>query len=71
MKDNRFDDSQCEDFPCIPSHDYPLGVHCELCHEKFEEFFNEDDDEWQYKDCIRNEGLTFHPFCFKDFQVSV
>ena len=62
-------DQEVEVFPCIPSHNYPHGVHCELCHEKFEEFFNEEDDEWQLLDCMESEGHIYHPCCFKDLQV--
>ncbi|XP_026284259.1 uncharacterized protein LOC113210459 isoform X1 [Frankliniella occidentalis] len=54
----------------VPSQDFPYGTVCEVCRDKFEEFFNEEQDEWHLKDCICHEGLIYHPVCLKDYQMT-
>ncbi|KAK9886971.1 hypothetical protein WA026_019229 [Henosepilachna vigintioctopunctata] len=44
---------------------------CEVCGDKFEIFFNEDKEEWQFKNSIRFEDKLYHPICFEEYQQSL
>ncbi|CAI9726970.1 Hypothetical predicted protein [Octopus vulgaris] len=39
---------------------------CLVCKEKFTEFFNHDDGEWQLNDAIDIDGKTYHEICAED-----
>lgn len=43
---------------------------CEMCHDKFEAFYNDENEEWHLRNAIRVEGKTFHPICFEDYKPS-
>lgn len=45
---------------------------CELCLDKFEQFYNEDKEEWHLRMAIRSEedNKTYHPLCYEDYMVS-
>ena len=45
------------------------GAQCAMCHEVFEQFYNEDKEEWHLKDAIRVDEKTYHPICYEDFKV--
>ncbi|KAK9886934.1 hypothetical protein WA026_019193 [Henosepilachna vigintioctopunctata] len=44
---------------------------CEVCGDKFEIFFNDDEEEWQFKNSIRFEDKFYHPICFEENQKSL
>ncbi|KAL3266670.1 hypothetical protein HHI36_010832 [Cryptolaemus montrouzieri] len=44
---------------------------CEVCGDKFEIFFNEDKEEWQFKNAIRVDDKTYHPICYEEYQQSL
>ena len=66
----KFEETEEEEIQCVPSSEFPDGTICELCHDKFDLFYNHEKDEWQLKDCLVAEGLPYHPFCYKDYRVS-
>lgn len=43
---------------------------CEMCHELFEQFYNNEKDEWHFRDAIRvDDDKVYHPHCYQDLQV--
>ncbi|VDM97555.1 unnamed protein product [Thelazia callipaeda] len=50
----------------LPSDSVP-SKECGVCKEKFEEYWDEDDDVWKLRDCmLGQEGRIFHPGCILD-----
>ncbi|CAF1146773.1 unnamed protein product [Adineta steineri] len=41
---------------------------CYVCHDPFENFFDDNREEWCLKDAIRIDGRTYHPICYQDVQ---
>jgi hypothetical protein len=40
---------------------------CEICHEQLEQFWEEDEEDWHFKDTIRSsDGMLYHTYCFVD-----
>ncbi|XP_077983868.1 pre-mRNA cleavage complex 2 protein Pcf11-like isoform X2 [Glandiceps talaboti] len=39
---------------------------CDICQEKFDQFWDEDEEQWQLKDAVRVDGKTYHPLCYED-----
>uniref|UniRef100_A0AAF5PPU5 CID domain-containing protein n=1 Tax=Wuchereria bancrofti TaxID=6293 RepID=A0AAF5PPU5_WUCBA len=53
----------------IPSDSVP-SKECGVCKEKFEEYWDEDDDIWKLRDCmLGQDGRIFHPGCILDASV--
>lgn len=45
---------------------------CDMCHDRFETFYNEETEDWHLRDAVREEELgTFHPICLKDYKASL
>ncbi|XP_050743057.1 uncharacterized protein LOC108022581 isoform X3 [Drosophila biarmipes] len=44
---------------------------CDMCHEKFEQFYNEELEEWHLRCAIRVEDKIYHPLCYEDFKASL
>lgn len=42
---------------------------CEICHDQFETFFNEETEAWHLRNAIRINGHTYHPVCYQDHKV--
>jgi hypothetical protein len=42
-----------------------------VCHDKFEQFYNEEREEWHLRAAIRIDGKTYHPLCYDDYKVSI
>lgn len=42
---------------------------CEVCHDPFEQFYNEETEEWHLRPAVKFEEKTYHPLCLKDYQV--
>ncbi|EFO22115.1 hypothetical protein LOAG_06367 [Loa loa] len=50
----------------VPSDTVP-SKECGVCKEKFEEYWDEDDDVWKLRDCmLGQDGRIFHPGCILD-----
>lgn len=47
------------------------NAHCEICQDKFEQFYNEEKEEWQLRMAIRVNDKTYHPLCYEDYQTSL
>lgn len=42
---------------------------CDMCHDRFETFYNEETEEWHLRNAIRVDGGTYHPICYEDYKV--
>lgn len=43
---------------------------CDMCHDGFEQFFNEETEEWHLRNAIKIDEKVYHPICYEDFKVS-
>ncbi|KAL3880688.1 hypothetical protein ACJMK2_032908 [Sinanodonta woodiana] len=39
---------------------------CDTCHEPFEQYWDEDQEEWHLRDALRINEKTYHPICYED-----
>ena len=39
---------------------------CSVCFTQFEIYYSEEQRRWMLVDCIKSEGLLYHPSCVKD-----
>ncbi|KAL1114844.1 hypothetical protein AAG570_007668 [Ranatra chinensis] len=46
------------------------NVSCDICRDKFEQFYNEEKEEWHLRRAIRIDNKVFHPLCYHDFKES-
>ncbi|KAH8390238.1 hypothetical protein KR200_010628 [Drosophila serrata] len=44
---------------------------CDMCHEKFEQFYNEELEEWHLRSAIRVEDKIYHPLCYEDYKAAL
>lgn len=42
---------------------------CDMCHDQFEQFFNEETEEWHLRSAIKIDDRFFHPICYEDYKV--
>lgn len=42
---------------------------CQVCHEAFEQFYNDEREEWHLRPAINFEDKNFHPVCLEDHKV--
>lgn len=57
--------------PSVPADPEVQDAHCEVCQDRFDQFFNEDKEEWHLRNAIRVEDKTYHPVCYDDYQASL
>jgi pre-mRNA cleavage complex 2 protein Pcf11 len=61
-------EKEVEEVPCVKAN--PTGQDCcELCRDKFEQFFCEENEEWQLRNAIKVDDKYYHPICHKDHKV--
>lgn len=66
------DDAEEEvEIPSIPADPDSTDECCEVCRDKFDQFFNEEKEEWHLKNALRIEEKTYHPVCYEDYQVNI
>ncbi|XP_012218940.1 pre-mRNA cleavage complex 2 protein Pcf11 isoform X2 [Linepithema humile] len=41
---------------------------CQVCHDAFEQFYNEEKEEWHLRPAINYEGKNYHPLCLEDYK---
>lgn len=56
--------------PSVPADSETTDERCEVCGDKFDQFFNEETEEWHLNNAVRIEEKTYHPVCYEDYQVS-
>ncbi|XP_070503584.1 pre-mRNA cleavage complex 2 protein Pcf11 isoform X2 [Chironomus tepperi] len=44
---------------------------CNMCHDQFEQFFNEETEEWHLRSALKVEDKFFHPICYDDYKASL
>lgn len=44
---------------------------CDMCHDQFEQFFNEETEEWNLRSAIKVEDRFYHPICYEDYKTSL
>lgn len=44
---------------------------CQVCHDAFEQFYNEEKEEWHLRPAINYEGKNYHPLCLEDYKVCI
>lgn len=54
---------------CAAGHD-DLNRCCEVCHDTFEQFFNEETEEWHLRAAMKMDDKFYHPVCYEDHKVS-
>lgn len=52
--------------PSCPAGPNSLEVICIMCHEKFEQFFDDDSEQWLLRNAERIGDTPVHPMCAKD-----
>lgn len=57
--------------PSCPAGPDDVDRCCDMCHDKFEQFYNEESEEWHLRDAIRVEDKIYHPICYEDFKVTL
>lgn len=43
---------------------------CDMCHDQFEQFFNEETEEWNLRSALKVDNNFYHPICYEDYKVS-
>ncbi|XP_025986831.1 uncharacterized protein LOC105195218 isoform X2 [Solenopsis invicta] len=41
---------------------------CQVCHDAFEQFYNEEKEEWHLRPAVNYEGKNYHPLCLEDYK---
>lgn len=59
------------EIPTVPADPDVQDAHCEICQDRFEQFYNEEKEEWQLRMAIRVNNKTYHPLCYEDYQASL
>lgn len=57
------------EIPTVPADPDVQDANCDICQDKFEQFYNEEKEEWQLRMAIRIDNKTYHPLCYEDYQV--
>lgn len=42
---------------------------CDMCHDQFTQFFNEETEEWNLRSALKIDDKFYHPICYEDFKV--
>ncbi|KAG2457051.1 pre-mRNA cleavage complex 2 protein Pcf11 [Polypterus senegalus] len=59
-----------KEFPSVKAAPDVVDEICEICQEKFEMYWEEEEEEWHLKNAIRVEEKTYHPSCYEDYKNS-
>ncbi|XP_073991585.1 uncharacterized protein [Rhodnius prolixus] len=60
----KVDDSMNE--PSVVAGEGAEEATCRICHDNFDQFYNEEKEEWHFKKAIRVDGILYHPLCYED-----
>lgn len=59
------------EIPTVPADPNVQDAQCEVCQDRFEQFYNEEKEEWQLRMAVRVNNKTYHPLCYDDYQASL
>lgn len=57
--------------PSVPTGPDDVDKTCDMCHDKFEQFYNEETEEWHIRPALRVDESLYHPFCYEDYKRSL
>lgn len=66
---NQGSSSPAEQPSCIAG-PYDQDKTCDMCHDPFEMFYNEESEEWHLRNAVQVDECIYHPVCFEDHQNS-
>nr|CAD7591773.1 unnamed protein product [Timema genevievae] len=69
--EGRPEDKEVQEIPSVSAGESLEDTFCDVCHDKFEQFYNEDREEWHLRLAVRVDGKTYHPFCYDDYKASL
>lgn len=55
--------------PSCPAGADDVDRACDMCQEKFEQFYDNELEEWHLRCAIRIEDKIYHPLCYEDYKV--
>uniref|UniRef100_A0A0A9XGI4 Pre-mRNA cleavage complex 2 protein Pcf11 n=2 Tax=Lygus hesperus TaxID=30085 RepID=A0A0A9XGI4_LYGHE len=55
-----------EDEQSVPAGEKGENACCDICQDKFDQFYNEEKEEWHLRRAIEVEGKLYHPLCHKE-----
>lgn len=61
------DESQENSCQVLPGEESEL---CTICAEQFEQFWEEEEEEWHFREAVRIEGKLYHVYCYQDAKQS-
>lgn len=59
------------EIPSVVADRTVIDPRCDVCQDKFEQFYNEEKEEWHLRMAIRVDNKTYHPLCYDDFIASL
>ncbi|GJQ65408.1 hypothetical protein Trydic_g7518 [Trypoxylus dichotomus] len=59
------------EIPSVPADPTVQDARCEVCQDRFDQFYNEEKEEWHLRMAIRVDGKDYHPVCYEDYQSSM
>ncbi|XP_033607972.1 uncharacterized protein LOC111866139 isoform X3 [Cryptotermes secundus] len=65
------EEKEIQKVPSVCAGENPEDAFCAVCHDKFEQFFHDDEEEWHLRSALRVDGKTYHPLCYDDYKVSI
>lgn len=42
---------------------------CDMCHDQFDQFYNEETEEWHLRSALKIDDKFYHPICYEDYKV--
>lgn len=55
--------------PSVPADPTIQDAKCEVCQDRFDQFYNEEKEEWHLRMAVNVDGKNYHPLCYEDYQV--
>lgn len=60
-----------KEIPSVAAAEFGEDAACEICRDKFEQFYNEEREEWHLRQAIKVDNKLYHPICHQDYRVSI
>lgn len=56
-------------FVSCPAGPDDVNRSCDMCHDKFDQFYNEETEEWHLRSALKIDDKFYHPICYEDYKV--